>query len=191
MRRRRVRLVSVVVGIGALFLVGANAWACTEFTSLQAPKSGTPLAEVDVKGTGRVAPRDADKQVEIRWNDVSGPIVAKGTAGEISSGVKATIPDVEPGIYFLLAVVDGKGIARTSIEVTSATGQPGPLVDRRPAIALATPSSSSNGASPQFLGFALLAGGLVVLLGGVVVGLTRPRRRAVVERIASDIDSNE
>lgn len=183
-RRRLVGVCSFMITAMALG-IGATAWACTEFTSLAAPKSSPPLAEVQVKGTGEVKPRDASKQVEVRWNDVTGPLLATATAQQISSGVGVTVPDVPSGIYFLIAVVDERGIARTSMEVTSADGSAAAPVDFRPLRPSAGDDAALNSGStdPQLLGVALLAGGLVVLFGGTLAGLAlqgRSRRAALV-----------
>ena len=178
-RRRKLVCVSSAVLASVVLSIGATAWACTEFTSLVAPKSTPALAEIQVKGTGQVKPRDASKQVEIRWNDVTGPVVATATAQQISAGVKATVPNVPAGIYFLVAVNDGKGSARTSIEVTSPVGAAAP-VDFRPLTPSVgnQPAAASSGNSSQLAGMGLLAGGLVVLFGGALAGLSLQSRKA-------------
>lgn len=177
MRRRKLVCASSFVLATLVATIGV-AWACTEFTSLAAPKSSPALAEVQVKGTGQVKPKDAAKQVEIRWNDVNGPLLATATAQEISDGVKAVVPNAPPGIYFLVAVNDGKGIARTSIEVTSPAGTGAP-VDFRPLTPAASQlAGTSSGNSSQLAGMALLAGGLIVLFGGALAGLSLQSRKA-------------
>lgn len=181
MKRSRLLYVFSAVVASVALSVAATAWACTEFTGLVAPKSATATAQVQVKGSGQVTPSDAAKQVEIRWNDVPGPVVARANAAEIAAGVQVTIPDAPAGIYFLLAVIDDKSIARTSIEVTSPSGATAAPVDFRPlSPPTRAPLPRSDSQSALLTGVTLLAGGLVVMFGGALALITMQSRKARV-----------
>lgn len=182
MQRRSILVGSLILGLTTL--IATAAWACTEFTSLVAPKSAAPAEMVEVKGTGRVAPNEAGKLMEVRWNDVKGPVLTTASASQISEGVRTALPATADGIYFLVAVVDGRGVARTSIEVRSPNGALGAPADNRPQVAAteAAPASTTS-ASPEVIGVGLLVVGSLALLGGTLFMTTR--------RKVARVDSSE
>lgn len=195
------------VGFFALSLVLALAglaWACTAQAELQIipPAYGPAGSQVSVSGnSGTYLPHP----VEIRWNSAAGPVLA---ASETSAGpetgrtfsTQVTIPEVSPGVYYLLATIEGQGVARAAFEVTSAGVTTAPSVGARPTAGVEAdlwsalgPSTARNapaasalperGASSPALiaGTAFLALGAAALSAGAVVALgrKRPQRAAV------------
>lgn len=183
MKRRSILVGSLLLGLTTL--IATAAWACTEFTSLIAPKSAAPTELVEVKGTGKVSPNDAGKLMEVRWNDVKGPVLVTANAAQISEGVQTALPATADGIYFLVAVVDGRGVARTSIEVRSPNALPSAPVDNRPQVTAteALPPASATPTSPEVIGVSLLVVGSLALLGGTLFVTTR--------RKVARVDSSE
>lgn len=184
----------IAVASGVVFLVlGAisYAWACTPSaaTTLSAP-SGAAEERVTMNGTAF----HKGVPVEIRWNSVSGPVLATATGPDFSLPV--TIPaDAKPDAYYLFAVQhDDRGnvIGRGASTFDVIAGRPGiaaPSVADQPRAGSAASPSSGLDTSPASatddrlpllgLGAALAAVGAVALFAGFgVVGVRRRHARA-------------
>lgn len=105
-----------------LLVVGAarSAFACAPSPYLSVtPSSGWAGSTTTVKGENF-----QQLDVEIRWNGVTGTVLATTKGPSFSESV--TIPNVEPGVYYMVAVAraaDGgvKGRASGAFEVTPRT----------------------------------------------------------------------
>lgn len=180
----------------ATMLGGSWAWACTAAPSIVSVDplgeaspdagSGFGLAGSTVRVQGLAVSPGAP--VSIRWNATDGPVI--GVAPATNNGkfaVAATVPAAAaPGIYYMVADLNGVAVARTAFEVTgpgiAAPAQGGSLWAAAPsAPAPATGSSASGGATSGVVGVGLLGGGLVLLFGGATAAtLSRRRGRAAV-----------
>jgi len=157
------------------------AWACTSQPRIFALGSHDAPPGSDVRVSGQaVAPQGA---VEVRWNGVEGPVLAQATADANGSfSVVARIPEATPGVYTIIAVAGGTGVARSAFEVTSrpaSTAQANVVVHAGDFAWRAL--SSSVASTPQAgIGFSLIAGmGLLAagIAGLSVVSIALLRRR--------------
>lgn len=170
--------------IGVLVASAGLAWACTaqprilsvspvaEAPSPTAGPSTQGAKEVDVRG----ASVGAQAPVEIRWNAATGPIIGVATAdADGNFAATATIPDVAPGVYYLVAAAGDVGIARAAYEVT-APASPSSSASAGPADLWATSPATAPSAGPGLmLGTGLLAVGVVALFSGFTVAALRRR----------------
>jgi hypothetical protein len=172
--------VGAFTAMAAVVALSASAWACTAFTSLKTPATGVAESQIDVTGQSLISPGQPIRAVELRWNALNGPVLAQAQAddsGRITASV--TVPAASPGVYYVVAVVDGRAVARSAFEVTPPPGvaatapNPGGL---RASDALANPSTGGS-TGPQ-AGVILLAVGLVLLAGGLGSVVIRSGRRA-------------
>ena len=126
----------VILGVVGLVLsVASYAWACSPGADLSATGSGTTSSgtpsgpsgsRATIKGAGF-----ASGPVEIRWNSVSGPELARPNGPSFTIGV--TVPEASPGTYYFVALQRDRagsmtGSTRAAFEVTQAgapEGQPG------------------------------------------------------------------
>ena len=107
------------------------AGAATELTL--SPANGPPGTQFVITGTGF-----ADLPVEIRWGDLSGPVIARATGPAFS--VTAEVPDSPPNSHPVLAVVtDGTSVSTSSASFQVTTGEAPP-----PAPEETTPSTSTT-----------------------------------------------
>lgn len=120
----------------AMLLVGAAvAWACTDQAVIGTPGSGPnggsalqphwgpPGTKVLVEGR-----EFRQKQVEVRWNSASGPLLATGQGPSFSAEFR--VPDRPPGDYTVVALQrdhngDVDALARAAFKVTQGSGSPG------------------------------------------------------------------
>lgn len=120
---RRGRSVQVLFAAAATVLVmAAAAWACTSQPRIFALSSQEAPVGSEVRVTGQtVAPQG---EVEVRWNDVEGPVLATTAAdGNGSFSTVVRIPETAPGVYTILAVAGGEGVARSAVEVIQPLAQ--------------------------------------------------------------------
>ena len=185
-------VVAAVVGLAAVLGTLSTAWACTGQPQVfsVSPVTAPVGAEVTMRGTGVTA----TTPVELRWNGVSGPVLAQATPDkEAAFAMTFTVPNVEPGVYSLVVVTNVNGVAaagRTTFEVSGA----GATAVRAPALAdtgFAAAAEAASLSSPAGTGSSssMLAGvGLLafasVALGGLVVATLR--RRPALASGASD-----
>lgn len=188
-------------GGGAAMLCAASvAWACTyqpHIFGLTAD-AGRPGSVVTVSGQAL----SGQGQVELHWNSATGQLLA--AASPDASGnysVPITIPaDATPSVYYVVAVSQGTGIARSAFEVTApptgtSTSGPGMAAvsstdgwstgftqqSSSPARSLSVDTSDQGGTSPALAaGLGLLGGGALVLAG---LGVAAVRRRRSGVRI--------
>lgn len=169
----------VVAILGGILGVAGVAWACTPQAGISPLpiQAAAPRTEVAVSGQSTTP-----GTVEIRWNGLRGPVLATASAdkGEHGTGFDTTvaIPDVAPGVYYLVLAAGDHGVGRAAIEVTGAPGtSPTPAATTaalwEPLAGDAALSSSGGSAKA---GVALLAVGLVALMVGVGVAGVRRRR---------------
>lgn len=178
--RRTLRTLSGMVGMGILGLVGwaGVAFACSvspQVTYSLAPESATPGDTVTVEGRA-VSSRSP---VEIRWNGVTGKVLATATPTNGAFSVPVQVPDVSPGIYSLMLVTTDAGVGRTSIEVAALAGVPSQRVAAAqvwPTAAEARAAGASTFPGPAAVGVALLAVGLAGLFGASTFAVVRRRR---------------
>ena len=82
-----------------LVAVVSTAWACSPSASIGVqPNSGPAASVATVAGQGFLA----GKPVEIRWNSVSGPVLAERTGPTFSAQV--SVPATAPGYYYFVAL---------------------------------------------------------------------------------------
>lgn len=165
-------VLSVVMGWGGL------AWACTAqpkilSVSPVAATEGVNAEAAPGAGTAVIVTGDAvasEAPVEIRWNAATGPAIGVATSDtEGNFIVPATIPEASPGIYYVVATIDGVGVSRMAYEVTNAGSpfpSPGALTTNQ--LWSQTPSQAPDGglAMEVALGVGLMAVGLVALFAG-------------------------
>lgn len=173
-RTRRARLGVGVLAIAAVALFGSVAWACTPQSIIYpvTPIAAPPMEKVVVAGE-LLQPGPA----EIRWNALNGPNLAavEKTDAELGFSVEATLPEVSPGVYYLLLVSGDKVVARSAVEVTAPRSRSGFATPDLFTTGLdsSAPSDSDSSGRMLLVGVGLLAAGLVVLSA---VGLAAPRR---------------
>lgn len=181
MTRMRRRVAVGAVGMIAAVLVAAGvAWACTGMPALTVPMNevaptGQMVANVSL--TPGQVPNGTP--VDIRWNTLDGPTLATVTAGVSDKAtVSLKVPDVAPGVYYLVLTPGGNGrLASEAIEVTSpGTPQAAPSVwsERNRRRESGRHTSSPSGL-PFVAGTVLLLVGAAALSTAGVVGLRRSR----------------
>lgn len=179
--RRHTAGVLLAVGAGILGLA-TSAWACTAQVGV-APlpiQAAAPGSEVVVSGNS-----STPGNVEIRWNGMRGPVLATALADKGPYGVAfeapVTIPQVSPGVYYLVVAGGDQGVGRTAVEVTAA---PGLASSTAPAAAAAAwdpiPAppvlAAVESRAPVEVGVALFTVGLITLVAGFGVAGVRRRR---------------
>jgi len=184
--------------LALIVVAGSFAWACTTQANLQIipPAFGPAGTQVPVTGGTGVS---GVVPVELRWNSPDGPLLATVQSLATQDGVfhaQVTIPAVSPDVYYLVAVVQGQGVARAAYEVTGAadSSEQTPATGTRPAKGVASDLwsglSASTGASSaqsgaalsqapaskgRVAGMAFLALGAMALTGGAVLAFGRKR----------------
>jgi len=97
---RRV-LIATSAALAAATVTAALAWACTPQAYIELSRaSASPGDTVTVTGRGFIP-----REVQIRWNGSSGPLLAKATGPDFS--VEVTVPRAGPGTYYPHAVARG------------------------------------------------------------------------------------
>lgn len=112
------RTASCIAFLMCLVLAGAasSAVACTPSASISvSPAAGARGSATNVRGSG------FEREVELRWNSMTGTVL--GRAEGPSFYVSLTIPDVQPGVYYIVGIGrsdgDVRGTAKTAFEVTA------------------------------------------------------------------------
>lgn len=172
-------LVTAGLSAGLAVVLAGVAWACTAQPSILSvgPMSSAPNTEVTV--TGRAV---AAGPVEVRWNALDGPMLAKVGADARGDFVTTiTVPNARPGVYSIIAVAQNTGVARMAFEVTpSSSGAEEAARAPRPAWAVGPVTPRSSPSSPGLaVGSALLAAGLVTLFAGAATASVQRRRAGV------------
>ncbi|MGH2772237.1 MAG: hypothetical protein ACRDIU_03750 [Actinomycetota bacterium] len=112
----------VAAAIFALATMAGGAWACSAQSSISLlPRSAPARTQISAAGdwASVQAPVSNKSQVEIRWNATDGPRVDVATTlegNEFTSQV--VVPEVAPGVYYIVAVADGQKISSAPFEVT-------------------------------------------------------------------------
>ena len=168
--------------VTAAVAIPAVAWACSAQSELQVSvNAGAALSTTTVNGVGF-----APGPIQLRWNSLSGPVLATVSGPRFSTRV--TIPDAAPNVYYIVAGQSGsdgpvtKGA--TAFEISPLTGHTAGGAWRTgtgdPSASLLTSSTGGQGdVSPLTLGVIVLSAGLVTLAAGTGVAELR-RRRAVI-----------
>lgn len=181
MAKRRMYLGAFSAAAVAVTMFASAAWACTAFTSLRGVQSGLAQSRVEMTGESLVMPNERTRAVELRWNSLQGPLLAQAEAdrsGNLSTTV--TIPEAAPGTYFVVAIVQGRAVARSIFEVVAAPGtEPTPAAESQLGLrSTDRPAVQADRGSGLEAGIALLAVGLVLLVAGAGVATSRSGRRA-------------
>ena len=116
-KKRSVLICSLVTA--AISLVSALAWACTpQSTITVAVNVGRPGKSVPVTGD-LLQPGPA----EIRWNSLDGPAVSPAfEPSGTTYSTQITVPQTEPGVYYMILVSSGQVVARQPFEVNITAG---------------------------------------------------------------------
>lgn len=179
MRQSKVFVAVFVAGAAAL-VTASVAWACTSQASSFGLDALAAPSGSEIRATGEAVVADATP-LTIRWNSASGPVVAEVTSSDEFS-VPVRIPDVSPGVYYLVAVSGDTAMARAAFEVTGdAIAAPAPADSAWSTSRDLNPGTSGgNGVDSSLVaGMVLLSLGLVGLAGGFTVATAR-RRKATV-----------
>jgi len=141
---------------------------------------------VTVGGASCGVPVNATNPVQLRWNDINGPLrgeIRPDASGNFST--MATVPDAPPGSYTIVAMwLDDEGNtgagtptrAIFEIRVPGAAPTPAPAAASEPQAAAPVPAPTS-GSSSFPVGLVLLLGVLgLVLFGGGFVAVSKTRR---------------
>jgi len=184
--------VAAMVGLASVLGALSGAWACSGQPQVfsVSPLTAPVGAEVTMRGAGVTAMTP----VELRWNAVSGPVLAQATANkEAAFEMAFKVPAAEPGVYSLVLVSKANGVTaagRTTFEVSGAmaTAARAPaMADAGFAAATEAASLSSpagNGSSSTMLAGVGLLAFATVALGGLA--LATVRRRPALAPGASD-----
>jgi hypothetical protein len=94
----KARRLTALAFLASLTALAGAAWACgPSFGPLAvSPSQGQPGSKMTVSGSGF-----HDGSVEIRWNGPNGPLLATASGHDFS--VRVTVPDVNPGVYYVVA----------------------------------------------------------------------------------------
>lgn len=187
MRLKRLLVPAMATVAGAVVVMGATAFACTNLATLNLSKAaGQPGETVTITGSSfRVAKAGPSNAVQLRWNSVDGAVLAEGVpdpAGNVS--MTATIPQAQPGYYVLLATQrtpEGKDEygtpARAAFQILGPGGES--VVAPTGAEASGTVASEPASAGMIALTAALGIGGLALFGAGVGAFVRQGRRREV------------
>lgn len=137
--------VNLVVALAALVLVGLAgvAWACTPHATLTPVGIASGPSGSLVPMAGKATTQEA---VELRWDGVDGQLVGQVPVSEIDGGefaTEITVPEVDPGVYSIVAVNGDRGVARAAFEVTAGSAPPEP-VDSEVALSTESGAEQSN-----------------------------------------------
>jgi hypothetical protein len=160
-------------------MTASSAWACTNFIRIDnvAPATLQPSTSASVRGVDAVA----GSRVELRWNRVTGPVLAESVADANGTFVaQVQVPNVTPGLYVLTATSDGH-VARSAIQVGVA------VAGGQTSVA---PSGATTPAGGTHTGLGLLAAGLLLMASAaVVLSARRPARVPARRNTALDAGS--
>jgi len=177
---RRVGVAVAAAVLGTVLVLAGLAWACTNFVRIDslvpATNSASTTPTAAVRGSGAAA----GATVELRWNGIEGPVIGRAKADQSGAfSAEASIPDVSPGIYTVIANDGHNPVGRAAIEVGAspggavlATPAAGAGFTAHPAPGFGSPSA---GFPPQ-LGITILAVGLGALASGFALVTVRRRR---------------
>ena len=180
---RRIAL-ATTAAIGVTLALASFAWACTDFTKIDSltPATDPAVATAAVRGSGAAA----DSTVVLRWNSLTGPVIAQAQADAAGTfAAEATIPETPAGMYTVIADDGHNPVARAPYDVAPARA--GALISSTGAGDLAIPAKASRGFAPASsspgptAGIAALGAGLLATGSGLMV-LTTRRRKALANR---------
>lgn len=125
MKRRVSR--ALALSVAAVIAMVSFAWACSPQPNVVGLSlTGPPQSTVVIQGSGFQTAgggsrdSEAPAPVTISWNSLGGPQLAVAYASSDGGfSVPVTVPNVEPGVYFLVASLGGLGVARTPYEVVA------------------------------------------------------------------------
>jgi len=169
----------VLAVLGSILGAASLAWACSQAAGFSALTQAGPVGTVfAASATGYSGP------VEIHWNSADGPVVSSPLP---SGGMQVTVPNVSPGVYYLVFATKDAGVGRMAFDVTpsagvfrSSAGGPADLWS-----GFSTGSSALDGAPAQAAnstnsaaGLGLLGLGLMMTAGVTVLAWRRSRAKA-------------
>jgi hypothetical protein len=160
--------------VAAIAGLCGTAWACVPqpFISLRPDASGSSGEQVSAAGINF-----GDDTVDLRWNGIDGPLLAKAQGPSFSTSV--TVPGASDGLYTILAIPrapDGAvhgSVAAAVFQVVStgrARGGTGTATGQRNTRSTTSPSGSLNAVAAAI-------GGAGLLVLGICAGLALSRRR--------------
>lgn len=159
-------IVAVVIGLASV------AWACTPQPTLTAPTTATAPGE-RVTVSGEVV---QPGPVRVVWGSSEGTVLASSTPEGRSFSLDVTVPQVDPGVYYLLLVPSEGPVARAAIEVAAAPGPASLASPARNAWATGERAGDAQPGDPMALGAGVLVAGLVALSAATLfVSLRRQR----------------
>lgn len=125
-----------VAALAVVIAAAGTAWACTPSAYIMSdPSSGAAGSSATISGRYFYA-----EPVQLRWNTTSGPVLAQSSGPDFVVSVK--IPDVAPGVYYIVATADRARVS-ASFQVTApATTTTGPSTTTVP-----PPAETSGGSS--------------------------------------------
>lgn len=161
--------------VGSVLVMASLAWACTGQPVMQ--MAGQPVGQPGSKVVLNVlgSPELQKEPVSVHWNALEGPVLATTSLPAEGGAIAVTVPDVAPGVYYLVLDAGDAGVGRAAFQVTAPAASP---VEPRAWDAGERPASTTT--APLAMGMALLALGLVGLGGFGLVAAARSR--ALVRR---------
>lgn len=155
MKLRRTATTSVFGALGLAVAPAGLAWAWTGQTLMQVGSSVTGPAGSPVQVS---ASTPTAGSAQLRWGGGQDPIMARGMLepGKTTS-LSGTVPArARPGVYYLVLVSDGNGVAQAANEVTggavgaNSVSAWSPSGDYGTDAALTSPSSPSSSSAPAW-----------------------------------------
>lgn len=164
-------------GVAALVAAAGMAWACTGQPVMQL--AGQPMGEAGSRVALNVlaSPQLEKAPVSVHWNALNGPTLATASLSAEGGKMEVTVPQVSPGVYYLVLDAGEAGVGRAAFEVTAPAGV---AAERNAWDPGERPASRTSG--PLAAGMGMLAVGLVGLGGFGLV--TAARSRALARRDA-------
>lgn len=177
-------MASILGSLVVVMVLAGSSWACTAVARVEFEGGNAGLAgsQATLRGTAF----EANAPVEVHWNAVDGPVIARAAGPAFS--VPITVPDVAPGPFYVVGVQrDAEGTVwrvPAAFQVL-APGEPAPAppaLASRPA-GLSVPAPGKDGSpTTMALGVGLLSVGGAGLAAAAAVFAVR-RRRVAVARI--------
>src|SRR5262249_54067232 len=157
-RLSRGKLAALTPALAAAVAIPAVAFACTNVPSIETGVYSAPALSpttVSLSGFAKQAP------VEVRWDSVSGPILAT-VAGPSAASFVLTIPSASPTVHYLIAIQHADGAVYTARREFEITGAGGSTVKDTGASVSGSTSPAMTATDPG-TGVSPIAAGLLVL----------------------------
>lgn len=186
----RFRVVKAIAGfglLGAVVLPSGTASACAAMPALSAPINAVPSTEVTTNVSITAEQVVAGTPLAIHWNSPEGATLATVSPGTgETTAVKLKVPDVAPGVYYLVLTSNEKGRVATQAMEVAGPGSPQVATFSGSARRNNLDALTSHPTPPFAPGVAMLAVGLTALAGAVVVTAVRRPKAAAVSGTGTD-----